>query len=236
MKTINVISSIALVLSCSALLASPVAHNHGTRSHSHNLPATGMAHKHGSLPTASLSKNKIVKNNVSHSQGNKAKTSSKIINYYYGLIAGLPTSRERVAMIDSVSQLQGTRIVGGLIDKYKNKGGIVGINRHKAQSKNEIKAACNDYARQLQNRVDEDKTKKMELYKFSSERCVLKAFKMLRFSGATSTNYSHSTPANTVQDGVKNKLEERINTIKKQKTNEFKNKLESKLKDVFNLF
>ncbi len=234
MKKVNVISSIALVLSCSVLFASPVAHYHGARSHSHNLPGTGMAHNHGSLPAGSLTKTTPRAGNNSKIYTVMATAPTRISNDYKRIIA-VATPRERVAMIDALAQLQGTLIVGSVADKYQD--GILGIKRHKAQSKNEIKTACNDYARQLQNRVDRDNTKKMQLNKFASERCVAKAFKMLRFSGATSTSYSSSTPVNTLQGKVKNKIEgrvkERLNEVKKRAQDKIKDKLRSTLSKFF---
>lgn len=232
MKTVNIITSMALVLSCSVLLASPVAHNHGARSHSHNLPDTGLAHNHGSLPTGSPIKATPRTDNNRKIYTAMATAPTRANNDYQRIIQGA-TPKERVAMIDALAQLQGTLIVGAMIDKHYDAGGVISINRHKAQSKNEIKTACNDYARQLQNRVDQDKTKKMQLYKFSSERCVAKAFKMLRFNGATSTSYSSSTPANTVQGRIKNKIEDRT----KQRMDEVKERaqdeIENKLRDLF---
>lgn len=38
-----------------ASIAAPITHNHGTRSHNHALPNTGMAHTHGGLPSATSS-------------------------------------------------------------------------------------------------------------------------------------------------------------------------------------
>jgi len=236
MKTVNVISSIALVLSCSALLASPVAHNHGARSHTHSLPGTGMAHNHGSLPAGSPAKAASNTSNNPNKFTAMATAPSRVNNDYKRIIVGA-TPKERVAMIDALAQLQGTLIVGTMIDKHYDAGGVISINRHKVQSKTEIKTACNNYARQLQNRADQDKTKKMELYKFASERCVAKAFKMLRFNGATSTSYSSSALANTVQGRVKNKIEdrakERLNEAKKRAQDKIKDKLKSRFGKYF---
>lgn len=57
-----------LLLSFTNVIADPIKHNHGERSHSHNLPSEKVAHSHGKLPTGSLSKN---------SSKNKAKAKEK---------------------------------------------------------------------------------------------------------------------------------------------------------------
>lgn len=217
MNTKNVIATMVLALSSSALLASPVTHNHGTRTHSHNLPGTGMAHNHGSLPSASFSSNKVVSND--QARINALSSPTRINNDYKRIIA-MGTPRNRVSMIDSLSQMQGTLIVGSLVDKYKNKGSIPAVKRDRKSSKKFINSACNTYAKRLQ-----DKDQRMQLNKFSSERCVAKAFKMLSFNNAQPSSSAHSR--------VKNRIQERFDKMKKEKRNEFNNKLESKLKHAF---
>jgi len=51
--------TIASTLLCSVAFSSPVDHHHGNKAHSHNLPAEGMAHRHGSLPFATQYRNSV---------------------------------------------------------------------------------------------------------------------------------------------------------------------------------